>query len=99
MVGNQLLVAVPAKKAFVCFQKSTPQKNLALTFEIFACLQKREKGQKLRKKRAQNHAVCAKIKILSHGFSPFFTGRSFPSVLKRPFFRQKLHRRRDLNFL
>ncbi|MBQ8097300.1 MAG: hypothetical protein IJ243_09505 [Prevotella sp.] len=58
------------------FQKSTPQKNLALTFEFLTCLQKHKKGQKMSKNRAQNHGVCAKNRLLALLFSSgeAFTG-------------------------
>ena len=57
------------KKGFVEKKKSTPQKNLALTFENLACLQKREKGQNRSEKPAQMHGVCANFRLLHPVFS------------------------------
>ena len=57
------------KKAFVEKKKSTTFENLALTFENLACLQKREKEQKMSKKRAQKWGLCANFRLLRPDFS------------------------------
>ena len=49
----QLVDLILAKRGLRLEKKSTPFENLALTLEKLACLQKREKGQNLSKKRAQ----------------------------------------------
>ena len=54
---------------FVRKKKSTTFENLALTFENLACLQKREKGQNLSKKRAQKWGLCAILRLLRPDFS------------------------------
>jgi hypothetical protein len=51
------------------FKKSTPKKNLALTFYFSAYLKNREKAPNRGKKHAQNHGVCANIWFFPLGFS------------------------------
>ncbi|MBQ8097687.1 MAG: hypothetical protein IJ243_11530 [Prevotella sp.] len=63
------LVRFWRKSAFVEKKKSTPFENLALTFENLACLQKRKKGQKLSKKRAQKYILCANFGLSRPVFS------------------------------
>ena len=67
--------------AFDGFQKSTPQKNLALTFSSAACLQQCERRRNEGKKAAQKHVFVQK----HASCAPFFICRGFPTVAKRPF--------------
>ena len=60
----RVLTKILKKNAAAGFQKSTPQKNLALTFENLACLQRAHLAQNLGKKCAQKPLLCAKKSFL-----------------------------------
>ena len=60
-----ILKPIQGNFGFDSSKKSTPQKNLALTFENLACLQKREKWQNRSKKPAQNHRFVQELSLRS----------------------------------